>query len=313
MIEEYDDNFMEELIDVYNTLGNEDTAIKAEELDPISKAALNEKMDEYSKRIADIDRNIDKVKSKAMERRNMAIAKELARKNGYENAESLIEAIDRGHLILSKLSKPEQEAIAFVKSQFAKAIVKAVKDNSDLSEEQFSVAKNAINASVMSNPMEGLRVGIREMVVKDIVELYGNNAGNIAGSMVDIITGKGSIGSLGISIFAGIVNKTGFNKELMRERSQELIDAGESDFDTENVKQLGADVVMNIASAVIMSGGNIYAAVPAALKGIIFSVGGAAVRKANETPAVKAESKPKTTASTTKMSDEDVVNKFMDS
>lgn len=312
MIEEYDDKFMEELIDVYNALGNEDTAISAEELDPLSKAAMNEKMDEYSKRIADIDRNINKVKSKAVERKNLAIAKELAKRNGYENAESLIEAIDKGHLILNKLSKPEQEAIAFVKSQFAKAIVKAVKDNSNLSDEQFSVAKNMINASVMSNPMEGLRVGIREMVVMDVVENYGNDAGNIAGSMVDLITGKGSMGSLGVSIFAGIVNKTGFNKELMQERSQELIDAGESDFDTENMKQLGADVVMNIASAVIMSGGNIYAAVPAALKGIIFSVGGAAVRKVKEKPTTKAEdAKTKVVKATTQMSDEDIENKFM--
>lgn len=309
MIEEYDDKFMEELIDVYNALGNEDTAITAEDLDPLSKAAMNEKMDEYSKRIADIDRNIDKVKSKAMERKNLAIAKELAQKNGYENAESLIEAIDRGHVVLSKLSKPEQAAITYVKSQFAKAIVGAVKEHGNLSEEGFSIAKSVINASVMSNPMEGLRVGIREMAVNDVIKKYGNDAGDMAGSMIDFITGKGSVGSIGVSIFTGIVNKTGFNKELMQERSQELIDAGKSDFDTENMKQLGADVVMDIAESVILSGGNIYAAVPMALKKILFSAGSAAVRKATEKPATKkAESKPKTT---TNMSDEDVVNKFM--
>lgn len=309
MIDKYDDNFMEELIDIYNTLGNADTAISAEDLDPLSKAAMNEKMDEYSKRIADIDRNIDKVRSKALERKNLAIAKELAQRNGYENAESLIEAIDRGHVVLSKLSKPEQAAITFVKSQFAKAIVGAVKEHGNLSEEGFSIAKSMINASVMSNPMEGLRVGIREMAVNDVIKKYGNDAGDIAGSMIDFITGKGSVGSVGVSVFAGIVNKTGFNKELMQERSQELIESGKSDFDTENMKQLGADVVVDIAESVILSGGNIYAAVPMALKKILFSAGSAAVRKATEEPvAKKAESKPKTT---TNMSDEDVVNKFM--
>ena len=307
MIEKYDDNFMEELIDVYNALGNEDTAISAEDLDPLSKAAMNEKLDEYSKRIADIDRNIDKVKSKAMERKNLAIAKELAQKNGYENAESLIEAIDRGHIILNKLSKPEQAAITFVKSQFAKAIVSAVKDNANLTEEGFSIAKNMINAAVMSNPMEGLRVGLRDMAIQKVVESYGNEAGNMAGSMIDLITGKGSVGSVGVSIFAGIVSKTGFNKELMQERSQELIDAGKSDFDTENMKQLGTDVMLNVAEAVILSGGNIYAAVPMALKGILFSAGSAAARKAAEKPAVKKT----TTKSKSNMSDEDVVNKFM--
>lgn len=312
MIEKYDDNFMEELIDVYNALGNEDTAIKVEELDPLSKAAMNEKMDEYSKRIADIDRNINKVKTKAEERRHLAIAKELAKQNGYENAESLIEAIDRGHVVLNKLSKPEQAAITFVKSQFAKAIVGAVKEHGGLSEEGFSIAKSVINASVMSNPMEGLRVGIREMAVTKVVEKYGNDAGDMASSMIDLVTGKGSVGSLGVSIFAGIVNKTGFNKELMQERSQELIEAGKSDFDTENMKQFGADVVIDIAESVIMSGGNIYAAVPIALKKILFSAGGAAVRKVTEKPATKkVESKPKTAKATTQMSDEDVVNKFM--
>lgn len=314
MINKHDDNFMEELIDVYNTLGNADTAISAEDLDPLSKAAMNEKMDEYSKRIAEIDRNIEKVRSRAMDRKNMVVAAQIAKKNGYENAESLIEAIDRGHIVLNKLSKPEQAAITYVKSQFAKAIVSAVKDNANLTEEGFSIAKSMINAAVMTNPMEGLRVGMRDIAVQKVVERYGNDAGDIAGSMINFITGKGSAGSLGVSIFTGIVNKTGFNKELMQERSQELIDAGKSDFDTENMKQLGADVVIDIAESVIMSGGNIYAAVPIALKKILFSAGSAAVRKVTERPEEKKEGpeeKKTTVKATTKMSDEDVENKFM--
>ena len=305
MLENYDDDFMKELIELHDTLSNEDTAIG---LDPLERSAMNDKLDEYSKRIAEIDKNIDKVRSKAQERKNLAIAKELAERNGYENAESLIEAIDKGHVVLNKLSKPEQAALTFVKSQFSKAIVGAVKKYGNLSEEGFNIAKSVINASVMSNPMEGLRVGIREMAVTKVVEKYGNDAGDMASSMIDLVTGKGSVGSLGVSIFAGIVNKTGFNRELMQERSQELIEAGKSDFDTENMKQLGTDVVMDIAESVIMSGGNIYAAVPMALKKILFSAAGAAVRSATheDKPAKK-----KAASATTKMSDEDVVNKFM--
>lgn len=305
LLENEDDDLATELIDLYNALGNNDTQI---ELDTDDKTAFNDKLNDYVKRLSSVNENIDKVTFKAKERKNLAIARELAKKNGYENAESLIEAIDRGHVVLKKLSKPEQAAITFVKEQLSKAIVGVVKEHGDLSKEGFNLAKKTINASIMSNPLEGVRVGIKEMTVNKIVEKYGNDAGDLAGSMIDLVTGKGSVGSLGVSIFSGIVNKTGFNKQLMQERSQELIDAGKSDFDTENMKQLGADVVVDIAESVIMAGGNIYAAVPIALKKVLFDTAGAAVRSATheEEPAKK-----KAASAKTKMSDEDVVNKFM--
>lgn len=315
MLENADDEQMEELMDLHARLGwskyiidihpRERTGGKFDDEDVMS---INDKIDDYAKRIAQIDKNIKKVRSHAQERKNLSIAQELAKKNGYENAESLIEAMDRGHVILKKLSKPEQAAVEFVKEQFSKAIVGAVKNYGNLSDKNFELAKSVINASVMSNPMEGLRVGIRDMAVNKVIEKYGNDAGDMASSMIDLVTGKGSVGSLGVSIFSGIVNKTGLNKQLMQERSQELIDAGKSDFDTENMKQLGASVMVDIAESVIVAGGNIYAAVPIALKKILFDTAGAAVRSATheEKPAKK-----KSTSAKTKMSDEDVVNKFM--
>lgn len=274
MTENGDDELLTATIEEYNSLAIDDTKIGDIDADVLAK---NKKLTEYADKVKSIDEDINKIKDKALDRKNMKIARELARKNNIENAESLIDALDKGDIALSKLSNPERAAVEAIKKKFAKEVVKEA--TSDMDPEKQPIAKRAIYSGIMDNPMEGVRVAIKETVVAEVVQKYGNAAGPVADSLVDLATGKGSIKGLGMGIFQGIVSNSGLNEDLMNERAEELIESGESDSDTENMKMLGRDVVLDIAASVIKSGGNIYAAIPIAIKDILFDVGKAGLRK----------------------------------
>lgn len=264
---------MQKVINEYNTLGGFDLGSSPGTIDE----EYYKKMSEYSSKVKDVEEQIAKITKKAHDRRNMKIAKDLAKRNRLENAESLADAFEEGDILISKLSNPEREAVNFVKEKFSKAITDNISFNG-LNEDQTRAAKYGVYKAIMDNPIEGLRTGIKETISADIKSKYGNDAGDLASTLVDVATGKGSAKSIGLELFKGVVNKTGLNPALMDERAEELISMGESTIGEEAMKRFGRDVIVDIGKAIIKSGGQIEIAIPMAIKSILFDAGKAGAK-----------------------------------
>lgn len=276
MAEEGDEDWAETLMNEYNDKVSDKKAHITPYGDMEKKRAA--KLSEYADKIKDLSEKREKIKQKAERRRDIRTAKEIARKNKLETGEDLLTALDKSESIYNMLSNPEKAAVDTIKKEFAGSIIK-----SDLlkgiPEDKLPIAKKAIYSGVMSNPMEGVRTAIKETVAGSAIQKYGNAAGPVVESLVNIATGKGSASGLGLSMFEGVVTKSGLNKDLMNEKAADLIDSGESTSDKENLKMLARDAVVDIARDVIMSGGQIYAAIPMIIKDVVVDIGKAGIRK----------------------------------
>ena len=272
MHSEGDDELLKKVLRCYNKLAPEDQKIRITDDD-----GSHQKLTKYKEKLSQIEKDIAKIQKEAHDRRDLKIAKDLARRNKLENQESLIEAFDQGDVLFSKLSNPEKEAVNFVKDKFASATINSI-DFSGMPEDKALTAKHGLYQAVMNNPMSGFRSAINESISSDITQKYGNDAGDIVSKLIDVATGKGSAKSVGLSLFNGVVNKSGINAALIDEKAADLISMGESTIGEEALKRFGRDVLIDIGKAIIKSGGNIEAAIPMAIKSILLDAGKAGAK-----------------------------------
>lgn len=193
---------------------------------------------------------------------------------------------------MDQLSAPEQAAIRYAKNSIVKAIFEHI-DFDKIPEDYRSIIKRTIYASVMEDPIQGLRDALKGNVSLAVAKKYGVDAGDFAGGMMDLVTsvmtGKPNVKKGAESAFGYMVSKTRWNKSLMQEVSEDLIDKGLSTDDTENMKMLGRDVVVDIAKDVISTGGNLYAAIPMIVKDVMIDAGKAGVKKLKYDKVAKAD------------------------
>ena len=271
-----DDALLEQVLADVNLLRDEDSSIGSDPKDDIND------MIEYNRqKIKDIQSEIDSIRSGAKNRKEENLANEVARKNRIKNGNALIDTLDESSKFIKTLSNPEQAALNEIKKKLAESVVKNI-DLGDMANDEQLIIKHAAYTGIMNNPKAGIRQAITDTVVSVVRPEYGDDAANVVGSLVNLATGGGSVKTVGLSLFEGIVNKSGLNKMLMNEKAEELIDMGESTSDAENMKMLGRDVLVDIGKDIIKSGGNIYAAIPMIVKDVLLDTGKAGMRKAKQ-------------------------------
>lgn len=267
---------LEQVLADVNLIRDENSSIGS---DP--KSDTDDMIEYYRQKIKDIQSETDAIRSGANNRKEENLAKEVARKNRIKNGNALIDTLDESSKFIKTLSNPEQAALNEIKKKLAESVIKNI-DLGDMDDDQQLITKHSIYTGILNNPKAGIRQAITETVVSDVMKEYGYNEANVVGSLVDLATGSGSVKTVGLSIFKGVVNKSGLNKALMDEKAEELIDIGESTPDYENIKMLGRDVLVNIGKNIIKSGGNIYAAIPMIIKDVLLDAGKAGLRKAKQ-------------------------------
>lgn len=271
-----DNALLEQVLADVNLLRDENSSISSDPKDDVND------MIEYNRqKINDIQSEIDSIKSGAKNRKEEDLAKEVARKNRIENGNALIDTLDESSKFIKTLSNPEQAVINEIKKKLAESVIKNI-DLGDMADDEQLISKHAIYTSILNNPKAGIRKAITETVAPYFVQEYGYEAEDVVGSLVNLATGGGSSKTVGLSIFKGVVNKSGLNKYLMNEKAEELIDIGESTLDAENMKMLGRDVLVDIGKNIIKSGGNIYAAIPMIIKDVLLDTGKSGLRKAKQ-------------------------------
>lgn len=228
----------------------------------------------YEQDLIDIDKAIkeiqDRGKNRQQEYKELVQALKAAHKLREETGYSILEAIDKysdlGIDLTKSLTRPEQAAVNFMKEQLAKQIVDIIPENDKF-------MRQAVATGIMSsNPLEGVRTAMKGMVVEKAIEKYGNDAGDIASSMVDLATGKGSFKAVGFSLLGGLMKKGGISKEALVEKADELADL-EHKNEVHKTAMFGADVIFDIAKDVVKSGGNIYMAAGFIAKDLLFDTG----------------------------------------
>lgn len=253
-----------------------------EKLSPELLTEADPEAREYTDKISELQNRINQIKTTAENRKEKEKLKAkvdaIQSKQEYKDALTLIDRLDKGSGAISALNEGEKATIDFVKRQVAAEVVKNIKLDPDMDPSDVARLKSTLYSTLAFNPKEGIRTFIRETVASDVVSKYGADAGDLAASLTDIATGKGSLRFVGLSIFKGVVNRSNLNSSVMNERAEELIAAGESTENSENIKRLGRDVAVDIAKDIIKSGGNIYAAIPMALKDILLDTGRAYMR-----------------------------------
>lgn len=274
MLEKGDGDLLNNVIETYETTNAVDLTDSIGDIYADQDIKAKEYLDKYN----EINEEMKSIRQKAEDRKTMRKAKELAKKKALKTGEKLIDIAN--DVDLNKLKKPEQAIIQEAKVVLAKSVVKGLNlKNSNLSDLDKDILINTITATITQNPGEGIRAAIKESVVGNVVKKYGNNAGELADSLVDIATGKGSAKSIVMTAFDIGLKKSAWNPDLLKEKAEELVDSGQSTNDKENIKQLGRDVAIDIAKDVIKSGGQIYAAIPMILKDAFFDIGKAGIRK----------------------------------
>ena len=236
----------------------------------------------YNKKISDNEKKIKNIKRGAEDRKSAELMRYMAEKYKIETGNNLLDDIAKGKVLLDKLSNPEQEAIRYAKNTLATAITSRI-DLDSIPEEYRPIVQGAIYDSIMSNPIAGVRGAIRGTAALEVAKKYGTDAGNFAAGLADTLTsamtGDVNLKPAVSSAFAYTISKSPMNKSLMFEVAEDLIGSGQSTNDKENGKMLARDVVVDIGKDVIMTGGNVFAAIPAILKDVLIDVGAAGIRK----------------------------------
>lgn len=238
----------------------------------------------YKQKVKDIDAQMAKIEGTAQGRRDAEMAKYLNKKSMIETGEGILEAIQKGEVVYSALSKPEQSAIKYLKKGFLEAI-KSTIDFESIDEAYRPIIKQAIYTGVMSNPLEGIKSGLIGSAALKVAEKYGNDAGDfaagIAESMSSMITGGApNIKGIAQAALNFGISKSSFSKPLMLEIAEDVAFSGDAAaYDDQNGKILARDVAVDVVKDVISTGGNFLAALPLIAKDVLLDAGQAGIRQ----------------------------------
>lgn len=241
-----------------------------------------EKAAKYNDYIEANNNRINLIKENAEKHKNEEMLKYMKDKQSIKDTKNLMQAISQGKIALDKLSDPELAAVRFMKTELIKSVYSQI-DFDSIPESYVPVIKRSIYAGIMEDPIQGMRDALRGTLALKVAEKYGNDAGDIAGGMMDfatsVMTGKPNVKGAAKTLFNYMVNKSPMNKALMSDVAKELIDSGESTSDEDNAKMFGRDVLVDIGKNLITTGGNIFAAMPGIVRDIAIDAGQASVRK----------------------------------
>lgn len=315
MTDEGDNDLMSQVIEEYNTLDIE--GIDSQAMDPKTKKK-NEKIKEYTDKLKKINDDIKKITDKAEKRKLIKDAKNIAKKAVAETGESLAEIIDNVDKVNQIFTNPEKATIEAIKSTFAKEIMQAATYDIEDPDEKIQT-KQAIYSGVMEGPMAAIRTVMKNNMLKDIAEEFGEQAVPFASSLIDfstgLITGKGgSVKGVMSGMFESfILSSDTLNPEMMQERSEELINLQQSTLKNEAAAGLARNIMVSIAKDVIMSGGNLTVAIPKIFIDILFNTGKSAIKYHSDKKAVAAEKAKidaKFIGQTKSLTDKEVEDKF---
>lgn len=271
-----DDELLVGIIEAYNDAIDDPNAKLSTDIEE------NELIPGYRDKIQANEQRLEDIKNGAQSRKDEQMLEYMDKKNRIKTGHKLLDDLSKGKIVMDQLSAPEQAAIRYAKNSIVTSIFEHI-DFDNIPEEYRPIIKRSIYASVMEDPIQGLRDALRGNVSLAVAKKYGMDAGEFAGGMMDLVTsvmtGKPNVKKGVESAFGYMVSKTKWNKSLMQEVSEDLIDKGLSTDDAENMKMLGRDVVVDIAKDVISTGGNLYAAIPMIVKDVMIDAGKAGIKK----------------------------------
>ena len=276
-----DTDFLDRVLDQVNPLLDPNAKIDLDWMEATDDVEALRRIDELNDEISSLTDELNQINTKAQNRKNKEMLKYMNKKYRLKHGYGLLEAIEKGEVVFETLSDPEKKAVGYLKNVLATNIVKNI-DFSGLDPERASIAKNAIYTSLMGNPIQGIKAALRGNAVLSVTKKYGNNAGELAGGMMDFMTsalsGNPNVSGLAGSIFNYAINKSKFNRSLMNEMAESLVDSGKSTNQEENGKMFARDILIDIAKDVITSGGNAFVAIPKIIKDIVIDFGQYEVR-----------------------------------
>ena len=278
MTDKGDNDLMSQVIEEFNTLDIE--GIDSQSIDSKTKKK-NEKIKKYTDELKKINDDIKKIQDKVEKRKVLKKAKALAERAAAETGLSVAEILDKGDTAKSFFTDPEKATIGSLKAIIAKEWMKVGTEGIDDPDEK-QQRKQFIYTNVMQGPLEGLRYALKSKIVENVVAEHGEAAAPYVGSLVDlatgIVTGKGgSVKGVIAGAFESFILDSNANPELMKERSEELVNLGKSTIGNEAAAGLARDVLVDIAKDVIMSGGNLVAALPKVVKDVVFDTAKATI------------------------------------
>lgn len=299
MLSNGDDALLREVLDTVNPLLDDDLKVAD---DPTYELQVNGKgtddLKQLNAELADVEGELSHINVNAQNRKNRQMLKYMDQKYKLKNGDGLLEALSKGEVVYDSLSNPEKAAINYLKNTLATEIVKGL-DLEGMDPDKASVIRDAVYTSLMGNPVQGLRSALRGQVALEVTKKYGNAEGDLAAGMMDFmtstLTGKPNMKSMAGTLFAYTINSSGLNRSLMAEVSEELVNSGKSSNTEENMKMYTRDVLIDVAKDVIMSGGNLAAALPKVIKDLVVDSAQFGVRqvKANKEDAKKEEKEKK--------------------
>ena len=267
MLSEGDTDLLEDFLEAVNLTKSDDEKIKSlDELDELEEQLTND-FNGYADMLSDIEKDIQGIRDPAKKRKLERTALELARREKRDSDLALIDLIDEKAGLLKGLTNPEKAALEMVKKELVKTTLKVI--DIDIDDPNKSTIQHAISEGIMKNPLEGIRVAIKETVSDSIKKEFGDDAGSVAGAMVDFMTGKGSGGSVGLALFKTVTNKMGIGGEMLSEVAEDIVSSDAKPVEALK-KQYTADLVMDVAKEVLKSGGNIYLAAGKIVKDVLF-------------------------------------------
>lgn len=242
----------------------------------------DERIPVYRNKIKENEQRMNTIKQTASDRKNEEMLRYMDKKNRIKTGNKLLDDISKGNILIHDLSNPEQAAIRYAKGKMINAVINSI-DFDKIPEEYAPVVKRTIYASIMENPVQGLRDALNLNVSLKVAKKYGTDAANFAGGMTDmvtsVLTGKPNIKKGAESAFGYMVSRSKLNRDLMQEVSEDLVSKGLSTNDKENAKMLSRDILIDIGKDVISSGGDIFVAIPKIVKDVLLDSGQAGIRK----------------------------------
>lgn len=265
----------------------------ASEVSALAPQEISSDFSDLTDKISNLEKEIENIRSSAKERKDFKRLKyevELLKNKINKKEEldaldkmidrsdtkmSLIDLIDQGPEAIAKInavaSTDEKQALELLKKRLAKGIVNNIDFSLEgMTDTDVKNAESALYTSIVNNPKAGIKQFIFNEVKDYAITNYGEGADSIVQGIIEMATGKGNPA---LSLFNGAVGLKGFGKATLQSKADELIDSGESTEEVENAKMFRRDMIVDIAKNVIMSGGNIYAAIPGILKDTFLNVG----------------------------------------
>lgn len=281
MISNGDEDLLKELIKDSND--HKDDVNSHLSLDDYYNSDVNlDKIGKYNENIGKNEARIDEIKQGAQNRKDEEMLKYMNEKAKIKGEGNLLQYISKGGQMLNAMSAPEAAAWRYLKNSIIQSVFNNI-DFDKIDPEYVPIIKRTVYASIMENPLQGFRDAVKGNVALQAARKYGTEAGEFAGDLTDLVTsvfiGKPNL-KVGVkSAFKYMVSKSPMNRALMEEVSNDLINAGESTNDVENTKMLTRDIAVDIGKDLIVTGGNMVAALPMIAKDIILDGLQADIRK----------------------------------